>query len=387
MPTNYTVDEKKRSGIRAYLQRCEVRLSTMHRVAGIFLNGSGLLILFPIFFKDAFIKELSWSLKEIFGTDITKVTLALGTTKMILGSCVLISVIMSLLLPVLSLYNLLKEIAWFYFMPHVIRFRKESKTELFHPRFTISALAFPIDERGEDNSRSASEDIKEEIDNSNLRGNLFKGDQDPQRKHMEDILARDSRIIPPTRIEKGKGKFDPGHITDEDIYNAQFGLAGGSDLTLIQEVAQVEASLIRNSLSLRRLVLRYLKSLLMLTWTVFISFIVNYIALEEKSIIPEQLKSRYILIIYLFWFLLTPFIFKLPIYWIQSHGDSRRTVQDHYRDPDLVKYEELVRKICWIMCLFIAGLLFASYEVILGLCFVGVGLFLLLFSVKNGSTD
>lgn len=39
--------------LRAYLQRGEVRLSTMHRVAGAFLSGAGLLLLLPVFAQDA----------------------------------------------------------------------------------------------------------------------------------------------------------------------------------------------------------------------------------------------------------------------------------------------------------------------------------------------
>ena len=37
---------------RAYLGRGETRLSTMHRVAGVFVGGAGLLTLIPFFLKD-----------------------------------------------------------------------------------------------------------------------------------------------------------------------------------------------------------------------------------------------------------------------------------------------------------------------------------------------
>lgn len=39
---------------RSYLQRAEVRLSTMHRIASAFLGGAGLTILFPFLFRDTF---------------------------------------------------------------------------------------------------------------------------------------------------------------------------------------------------------------------------------------------------------------------------------------------------------------------------------------------
>ncbi len=38
--------DSERQGIRAYLQRAETRLSTYQRVAGVFLNGAGLDLLY-----------------------------------------------------------------------------------------------------------------------------------------------------------------------------------------------------------------------------------------------------------------------------------------------------------------------------------------------------
>src|SRR5277367_1692075 len=43
--------EQERNAMRAYLQRAEVRLSAMDRVATAFISGAGLLVLFPIFFR------------------------------------------------------------------------------------------------------------------------------------------------------------------------------------------------------------------------------------------------------------------------------------------------------------------------------------------------
>jgi hypothetical protein len=38
--------------MRAYLQRTEVRLSTLYRITVSFASGEGLMILFPLFIKD-----------------------------------------------------------------------------------------------------------------------------------------------------------------------------------------------------------------------------------------------------------------------------------------------------------------------------------------------
>lgn len=46
-------DPESAAALRAYLQRCEVRLSTVHRVASALLSGAGLVVLFPALAKDS----------------------------------------------------------------------------------------------------------------------------------------------------------------------------------------------------------------------------------------------------------------------------------------------------------------------------------------------
>ena len=47
-------DEESRAAMRAFLQRSEVRLSTIHRVGQALLGGSALVLLLPLFLRDAF---------------------------------------------------------------------------------------------------------------------------------------------------------------------------------------------------------------------------------------------------------------------------------------------------------------------------------------------
>ncbi|CAN0324898.1 unnamed protein product, partial [Phaeothamnion confervicola] len=47
-----------RAAMRAFLQRCEVRLSTLHRVATALLSGAGILVLLPAVERDSVIQEL-----------------------------------------------------------------------------------------------------------------------------------------------------------------------------------------------------------------------------------------------------------------------------------------------------------------------------------------
>ena len=44
--------------MRGFLQRCEVRLSTMHRVATALLSGAGILVLLPALERDAVLQVL-----------------------------------------------------------------------------------------------------------------------------------------------------------------------------------------------------------------------------------------------------------------------------------------------------------------------------------------
>ena len=48
----------ERAAMRGFLQRCEVRLSTMHRVATALLSGAGILVLLPALERDAVLQVL-----------------------------------------------------------------------------------------------------------------------------------------------------------------------------------------------------------------------------------------------------------------------------------------------------------------------------------------
>ncbi len=52
-------DQLDREGLRAFIQRAETRLGTMHRVGGGFISGAGLLILMPFIFRDSGSKYFS----------------------------------------------------------------------------------------------------------------------------------------------------------------------------------------------------------------------------------------------------------------------------------------------------------------------------------------
>lgn len=112
---------EQRAAMRAYLQRAEVRLSTMHRVAGAFLNGAGLLFLFPVFLRDAFLIILGLVLTQT--GDITRLAM-------------LAMLVVTLGLPSWGFYLLIKDIVIFYFTAYHVGIHEN----FFRPRFILSGI-------------------------------------------------------------------------------------------------------------------------------------------------------------------------------------------------------------------------------------------------------
>ena len=64
--------------MRAFLQRSEVRLSTIHRVAQALLGGSALILLMPLFLRDAFPKMMTILMSLYDSHQSVVATVALG---------------------------------------------------------------------------------------------------------------------------------------------------------------------------------------------------------------------------------------------------------------------------------------------------------------------
>jgi hypothetical protein len=328
--------DDSRNAMRSFLQRAEVRLSTMHRVAGVFLNGAGLLILLPIFLKDTFL-EMNKKLLVFNNHPILELISSL---------LVSISVILSLLVLILALYYLIKDLVLFYFVGHTIGYKK-----LFNPRFGLSPISFSHDE-----SEEAKQKIKETEYNKDFRAFVIP----PYEKESEyfDSLyeAHHDKIIPGTRL------------SDLNSENQQFlvalGLAGFYDRTLVEEVAKMEISLVRHNIGLRRLVLRYIKALLLFIWSAIITFLaVSFLNVSVVNSIAVVSIS------YLLWGLLAQVIVKLPVKWIYELASQNQKLEQVQKDPALVQFEKQVEKICNISIVFTVlslGALIVNYFFHLG---------------------
>ena len=339
-------DKDVRISMRAYLQRAEVRLSTMHRVASAFLGGAGLLVLFPIFFNEV-IKGIIGSSGK--GGPINPLYLILLSVPFFL----------SLIIPLYALYLLLRDLIHFYFVSHSPGY----ETTLFNPRFVLSGITFSPDE-----SKDAKNKILERELSPDLIYFVLPFGEIQKAYYDEAIKSSDGKIFPKERLIKNliregvikeiededdkylvnKNSVDQSILGKKDLerFNAAFGLAGVRDRDLISEVAKAEVSLVRHASGLRRLVLRYIKALLTFILTTLISFLILAFIhrLPELSVL---IGGSF----YFIWSILTPFCVRLPIRWLYktANKNSENVVK---RDIELVEFEHRVIVMCIISGVF-----------------------------------
>ncbi len=365
-------DDQERNAMRAYLQRAEVRLSTMHRVAVGFLSGAGLIFLFPVFLKDAIL-----SIVREFLTYAPSVPASSGTLGIIsvvaLYLFILYPFVLSLSIPALALVLLLKDIVRFYFMGHAPGFPEEH----FNPRFILTGIAFSPDE-----SEAAKSKILAHQYSSDLMNFVISFDEGKAAYYGRLIDKPRRMIVPRTRrlprlIERGILENNSGksldQLDDDDIvevkipdltanpevhsqravkeidrFNAALGLSGFLDRPLHEEVAKQEVSLVRHALHLRRMVLRYFQAVMILLWSSLISFMLLPFLQDPQKRFPDLIVFA---IGYFVWSLLTPFVVQLPVLWLAlySRKDIRRQALRHlHRTDGLEQFENVTKILCYI---------------------------------------
>lgn len=305
----------ERNAMRSYLQRCEVRLSTLHRIATAFIGGAGLMLLIPVFFKDAID-----SIIEILLAEWGNVYPSYGETQgwimtVVLYLVVAYPLILSLVIPLYGVYLLLKDIVHFYFTIYMPGF----PPNLLNPTFALTGIAFSPDE----SPRVKREVMKYQYMPTRM-DYMLPFSQSRRAEYFDRIIAdTEGDIIPETRDLAKLRNDDIASIaiTDQDVrrVGAAFGIARSVDRALVQEVAVAEMAVTRHVLFLRRLMLRYVKTLLMFIWTTVVSFIMLPFLKDER--IPTFIVLS---VAYLIWAVAAMPIMSLPINWIYRH---RRTAE------------------------------------------------------------
>ncbi len=373
-------DDQERNAMRAFLQRTEVRLSTIHRVAVGFISGAGLLFLLPVFLKDAILALVRVLLDYTPAIDVSA-----GGWPMIgviaVYLCVIFPFVLSLLIPIMAMGLLLRDIVQFYFVGHTPGFPEE----LFNPRFVLTGVAFSPDE---------SEVAKNKImiaqygtDNINFvlpfseEGASYYGAVIDKPKRM--IVPRSRRL--PRLIQRGVLENlsrkpldkleddDPIRVRDAftgpgevisvldshrdrtlkqiDRFNAALGLAGFIERPLFEEVAKQEVSLVRHALRLRQMVLRYFQALIVLLWTALYSFTILPFLQDERGRFPTLIVFG---TGYLIWAILTPIVVRLPVNWLAEHSpeDTRQENLQRLRQSDGIRrFEQLTERLCYLAAL------------------------------------
>ncbi len=309
-----TTDE--RAAARAFVARCEVRLSTFHRIAVGMLSGAGLLVILPVVARDSVVGVLRSLLID---------GIALSDAALIVG------VIAMLAVPASALWLLFADLTRFYF--HANHLGGNGR-DVFTPRFTLTSLQLPSDE--------LSPAALDQLDASRT---------DP---HIVELLV-------PTndrsrgRVDRQLQVYDGLKAGNDDVARAQglFELAASTSRPLLDEVAKIEHGMARHVLRLRGLVLRYVKALLALLTTALAVYAGDAIVAGlEKGQGMTVAGSIALAAVVLIWAPVVVLAVTSPVRWIESlmrdDGAPSTAVAD---DPDLTYIERVSLRIAavgWI---------------------------------------
>ena len=291
--------------MRAFLQRCEVRLSTVHRVATALLSGAGLMVLLPAIARDSIVSVIR--------------TLVSGDLDLA-HVCLLAAMVALLALPFAALWLVLRDLTLFYFhAQHVAH----DGHDVFTPRFTLTGIRLPSDELG-----AAARDDLTTVRTSAANIDLLVPSND---------LAR-SRIDRQLDAYGGLGRHD----VDGDLGRAGglFELTASRDRSLIEEVAKIEYGIARHILRVQVIVLRYVKALLAFLTTALAVFAAAAVLEDSTTIGPTE--ELWLVCITALWAPSLVAVVTAPVRWLdqllRAEGASSSAVAN---DPELTKVERL----------------------------------------------
>ncbi|MDZ4765390.1 MAG: hypothetical protein SGI73_12635 [Chloroflexota bacterium] len=324
--------EAERNAMRAYLQRTEVRLSTLHRIAVTFISGAGLLLLFPTFFKE----EITVLIRIFLDHSVDLFT-AFGANQIVLVALLYLLMgfpfVLSLTIPIYALYLLLKDIVHFYFTIYTPGFA----TNVFTPSFALSGVTFSPDE----SPRVKKAVFEYQYKASSVNFAIPFSAEKREKYFDETIENTDGEIIPRSRRPDILAQYD---ITPDDAehqrriahLNTAFGLARTTDRRLVEEVAMQEMSMTRHILYLRRLVMRYVKTLLMFVWTTISTFVMLPFLQDER--LPTFMIFS---LGYVVWSAGAMPIMHAPLSWIYRH--KKGAWDKTHIDKQMLLLEQRVR--------------------------------------------
>ena len=308
-----TLNADERAAARAFVARCEVRLSTFHRIAVGMLSGAGLLVVLPVVARDS----VSGVIRSLLVGGVGSSDVALA-----------VAVVAMLAVPVAALWLLFADLTRFYF--HANHLGGEGR-DVFTPRFTLTSLQLPSDELG---PRALAQ--------------LAASRTDPRIVELLVPANDKSRQRVDRQLQVYAG-LESGH---NDLARAKglLDLAASTSRPLLDEVAKVEHGLARHVLRLRGLVLRYVKALLALLTTALAVYagdaIVAGLSRGEGITVSGSIALAAVVLI---WAPIVVLAVTAPVRWIENlmrdDGAPSTAVAD---DPDLTYVERVSLRIAAI---------------------------------------
>lgn len=291
------LDPEDRAAIRAYLQRSEVRLSTVHRVASALLSGAGLMVLLPAIERDAVVVVLR--------------ALLTGPLSAVDG-LLIVGVLASVAVPFVALALLLRDLTTFYF--HANHLDGTDGRDVFTPRFTLTGLRLPSDDLSPE---AAAQLAVARVDPKSVE--LLVPDNDVTRAAIDRRTAAHS-------ITSAENTGDVARA------EALFAFAASHPRPLVEEVAKVEHGMTRHVLGIQVIVLRYAKALLALLATALAAFSAAAV-LEGRPVIDTGMEV-WLSGILLAWAPLAVLAVSTPVRWLEnrlrSEGATHTAVaKDH----------------------------------------------------------
>jgi hypothetical protein len=324
MTTSWNVED--RAATRAFLQRCEVRLSTLHRVATALLSGAGLMVLLPAMMKD-----------QISGVVGTLLTVDPSLPHVLLA--VVAGIVLAL--PLVVFFVLLGDLTRFYFHAHHV---ESDHGMVFVPRFTLTGLRISHDELSDG---AAAELRLARLDRSAVE--LVVPPNTAGRRRIDRRLAAYG-------LDGSAGALD-----DQARADGLFELVASQSRSLADEVAKVEYGMTRHLVRLQVIVIRYVKSLLVFLVTALTVFAADAVVVRDDRVgLDGQL---WLAVIFAAWAPVAALAVSSPVRWVddmlRAEGATARSVA---ADSEFARFERVVT--------FVGAVVLTLSAVVLVLCLV-----------------
>lgn len=306
-----------RAAARAFLQRCEVRLSTLHRVATALLSGAGLMVILPVLVRD----QITGVLRTLLAAPATAPHWLLT-----------IAATVVLAVPLIVLFLLFGDLTRFYF--HAQHVPGDTQAA-FAPRFTLTGLRLPAGDLS----------LAGEADLAAAR-------RDPTTIELLVPPNKPAREAIDRRLDAYGGLNRNAQPGDLGRVNGLFELVASRSRTPAEEIAKVELVMARHLLRLQVIVLRYVKALLAFLTTALAVFAAAAAAQNQPQLAASA--ELWLAGVFAVWAPTMVFAVSSPVRWISGLLRAEgATVNSIANDREFTRIERLAvvaSILVWVAC-------------------------------------